>query len=316
MDPALLRINDRHGLWLRREAEELGYDDRAVSRLVRSEVWHRVRWGAYTYEDIWRRLTALQQYSLLCRAAYRRTTTEVVLSHSSAANEWDAPMWEADLATVHLTRADEHTQRIAAGVRSHRGRILEGDVVERNGVLVMNPTRTALELTTLDLDTEHVLVEIDSLVHRGLTTVAEIRDRYALMTHWPATLRTDLLLSLVDGASESVGETRLRYLCWVQGLPTPEVNFPVRNRAGKVVYRVDLAWPELGVFVEFDGDEKYRRLRREGESVTDTVLREKKRESTICELTGWRCIRVVWADLYRAKVTADRIRAQFRPVAA
>ena len=36
----------------------------------------------------------------------------------------------------------------------------------------------------------------------------------------------------------------------------------------------------------------------------------------ICRLTGWRCIRIVWADLYQPEVTAARIRAMFRPVAA
>ena len=30
----------------------------------------------------------------------------------------------------------------------------------------------------------------------------------------------------------------------------------------------------------------------------DVVLREKKREALICRLTGWRCHRIVWADLY------------------
>jgi hypothetical protein len=46
------------------------------------------------------------------------------------------------------------------------------------------------------------------------------------------------------------------------------------------------------------------------------VLREKRREELICELTGWRCIRIVWADLYAPVKTADRIRAMFRKAVA
>ena len=42
-----------------------------------------------------------------------------------------------------------------------------------------------------------------------------------------------------------------------------------------------LAWPDYGVFLEFDGKEKYLRYRRPGESVIDTVLREKRREKLL-----------------------------------
>lgn len=80
-----------------------------------------------------------------------------------------------------------------------------------------------------------------------------------------------------------------------------------------MIARVDFAWPELGVFMEFDGRVKYEKFLREGESVTDAVLREKRREQLICELTGWRCIRIVWADLYTPELTAARIRSLFRP---
>ena len=34
------------------------------------------------------------------------------------------------------------------------------------------------------------------------------------------------------------------------------------------------------MFLEFDGKDKYEKLREEGESVVDAVLREKKREET------------------------------------
>jgi len=313
MDPALERICHDHGVFLRREAEELGYDDKTFARLVRLDVFHRVRHGAYTFGTIWDRLTANERYGLLCRAAYRQARTEVVLSHLSSANEWGCPLWDAATGEVHLTRLDGRTGRREAGVCQHRGVLRDGDVVMRNGVPVMNPTRTALELTTVT-DVEHALVEVDHLLHCELTTPERLESRYQLMERWPDTLRTNLVLRLMDGRSESVGETRIRYLCWYMGLPAPIPNYPIRDRHGRVIHRVDLAWPELGLFLEFDGKAKYQRHLRPGESVTDAVLREKQREQLICELTGWRCIRVVWADLYRPRETAARIRAMFRPM--
>jgi hypothetical protein len=313
MDPVLKHICDDHGVFLRKEAEELGYHDATLARLIRADVFHRVRHGAYTFGDIWNILTENERYGLLCRAVYRQSRTDVVLSHLSSANEWRTPLWDADKREVHLTRLDGKTGRREAGVQQHRGRILKGDLAERNGVPVISPTRTALELTTI-LDTEHALVEIDDLLHRRLTTQGRLVSRYALMDTWPDTLRTGLVLRLVDGRAESVGESRIRYLCWMQRLPTPIPNYPILDRHGREIHRVDLAWPDLGLFLEFDGKVKYQRYLRTGESVTDAVLREKKREELVCELTGWRCIRIVWADLYEPERTACRIRAMFRPI--
>ena len=72
------------------------------------------------------------------------------------------------------------------------------------------------------------------------------------------------------------------------------------------------------MFLEFDGRIKYERLRREGETLEDVILREKRREERICLQTGWVCIRITWEDLARPAVTARRIRAILqsrRPVA-
>jgi len=92
-------------------------------------------------------------------------------------------------------------------------------------------------------------------------------------------------------------------------VPAPVTGYEFFDERGNVLFRVDFAWPELGVFLEFDGKEKYLKYRKKGESVIDAVLREKRREEWICRLTGWRCIRIVWADLYRPEQTVARIRA-------
>ena len=315
MEAQLRALVAQHGVFTRKEALAAGYHDHAIKGLVASGAWIRVRRGAYVFGDGWTALSANQRYAVLCRAAVRQASTRVVLSHSSGANEYGAPMWECDLTTVHLTRPDERAGRAEAGIRQHRGVLAEGDVVERNGREVMSATRIALELTTL-VDVEHALVEIDYLLHHGFTSMEKLRARYESMAHWPRSLATDLVLRLADGRSESVGETRARFLCWAQHLPAPVPNFPIHDEHGVEIARVDLAWPLLGVFLEFDGKTKYQELRREGESVVDCVLREKKRESRICEITGWRCIRIVWADLYEPAQTAHRIRTLFREPAA
>jgi hypothetical protein len=311
VDAILEVICAENGVFLRREAEALGYHDHAIARAIRSGEWIRVRRGAYTLRHLVRDLGLAGRYDLLCRAAVRQAQTTVALSHTSSLGQWTSPLWEASLTDVHLTRPDGKSGRREAGICQHRGRLIDGDLVEHNGLLMTSATRAALEYTTL-ADVEHCLVEFDFLLHHELVTMEGLRERYDSMIRWPNTLTTALVLRLADGRSESVGETRIRYLCWAMGLPAPEVNYPILDERGREVARVDLAWPELGVFLEFDGKVKYEGLLREGERASDVVVREKKREDMICRLTGWRCIRVVWADLYTPEQTAARIRRMFR----
>ena len=103
------------------------------------------------------------------------------------------------------------------------------------------------------------------------------------MEQWPGSLRHRVVLRLADGRIESVGESRFFYLCWKQGLPLPIPQYEVYDDNGRLVAVVDFAWPELGLFVEFDGKIKYRAPDRDGETVVDVVLREKRREELVFE---------------------------------
>ena len=314
MDPLLELICREHGVFLRSEAEALGYHDHAIAKAVSRREWIRVRRGAYVLAPIYSALDLAGRYDLLCRAAVRQATTRVVLSHTSALAQWGCPLWEARLSEVHLTRTDGRTQRCEAHIRSHRGLLAEDEVVERNGLLVTSAVRAALEYTTTT-DVEHSLVEVDDLLHRKMVELAALRARYASMAQWPGTLITDLVLRLADGRSESVGETRARYLVWSQGLPAPEVNYAILDADGREVARVDLAWPKLGLFLEFDGKVKYGELLRPGETAADAVLAERRREHAIRD-QGWQVARWLWEDLHRLGAVGTRLRQAFRLAAA
>ncbi len=240
--------------------------------------------------------------------------TDVVLSHLSAIPEYGGPLWNVPTNEVHVTRLDSRAGRREAGVRQHQGLLLEKDVVTRNGVRLTSPTRTLIDVTTC-APVEAALVIVNFLLHRPLTTLADARGLYATMQHHPFTLRTNLVLRLADPRIESVGETRTYFACWRQGLPAPIPQWIVRDEHGGEFARLDFAWPEYGVWLEFDGREKYVKYLRAGETALDAVLREKRRESRISELTGWRCIRITWADLADPVRLAARISAMMRRAA-
>lgn len=292
---------------LTRDLLALGYDDRAIARMVKDGQLVKVRRGAHVEAAAWAKLDEAGRHGIRARAVLRQACTEVVLSHVSGLPEYDAPTWGLDLSRVHVTRPDERAGRIGAGVRQHCGKIVDGDVIELNGVPVMNATRLALEVTTVAL-TEPSLVVVNHLLRLGYTSPELLEKRYASIERWPNSLRTNIVLRLADGRMESVGETRTFYMCHRQGLPMPVPQLAIEDEHGHVVARVDFAWPELGVFLEFDGKVKYEKLLRDGERASDVVIREKRREELICRLTGWRCIRITWADLEHPERTAALIR--------
>jgi hypothetical protein len=300
---------------LRRELLAAGWNDRAIRAALRHGSLARVRHGAYVNGAVWRAMPKEAQYAVRCRAAYRQARADVVLSHTSALPFLGVPMWGIDLDDVHLTREDNRGGRREAGVCQHRGRILDADVVTAHGVKVTSPTRAALEATTV-VGPEPALAVVNFLLHTGVTTIELLRERYEReLDHWPNTLKTNLVMKLADPRIESVGETRVLWLLDQAGWPLPEPQHEVRDNSGRVFARLDFAWPELGVWLEFDGRVKYEKLLAAGESVTDVVLREKKREETITALTGWRCVRITWDDLADPARLLQRIRDAVRAAA-
>lgn len=287
-----------------------GYDDRALTRMVRDGTLHRLRHGAYVFGAYWKELGVVDQRKLLALATLRCARSPAALAGPSAADALGAPVWDMG-NEVHLVRLDQRSSRRKGGKVQHRGKMLAEDLTVRAGIPVTSGTRTALDMIAL-ADIPRALVTVNGLLHAGETTPELLRRRAAAMEHDPHTLRTPVVLGLADGRCESAGESLALHLCWATHLPRPDLQVEIMDESGQVVGYVDFAWPARRVFMEFDGKEKYLRYRRPGESVLDAVLREKRREERICGLTGWRCIRIVWADLFRPELTASRIRSTLR----
>lgn len=303
----------KHGVFLRREALALGYDDRTIGLALRSGRWTRVRHGAYTFADLWP-TNEVERHLLRCRAVMRVHGDRVVLSHQSSAVVRGVDTWGLDLTRSHVTRLDGRPARKSRDIAYHEGVCPPSDYEVIEGLRVTTMPRAVLE-TAIISPVEVGLVLADSALHEGLVTPTDLADAFNDMKGWPGTQHAQLVLRLADGRSGSVGETRSRFLMWSQGIPLPDLQFDVRAPNGEVVATTDFAWRKQGLLGEFDGKGKYTRLLRPGETPGDAVFREKQREDLIRELTGWRVVRLVWADLYRPELTAARIRASLRMAA-
>ena len=303
---------DLSGL-VRRRSELLaeGMTDTQIDCLVRSRVLHRVRYGCYVPYDVWESCNAEDQHRLRARAVLARAHEDSVLTHTSSLVERGVPVWGVPLGVIHTTRdGPERAGRRQADWTPHRGILRPGDVEDLNGIAVSAAARSAFELTTI-VGVEAGLVAVNRLLHVGEMTLADFEAEMEAHAHWPGSLTANVVVRLADGRLESVGEDRFSHLAYKQGLPRPEPQVEVHDERGTLVARLDFAWPELGVFLEFDGRTKYLRYRRDGETLEEFLMREKAREEQVCQLTGWTCLRITWADLGRPERLAARIRAIF-----
>lgn len=308
-DPRLVPIALRRTLLAR------GHTDRFLARAVRTGALARPRRGAYVEGEAWRAMTEEERYAVRCRVAVLQARTGVILSHVSALPFNDGPLWGHDLEEIHVTREDGFSGRREAGIQRHCGRLLAGDVVETHGLLVMSALRSTLETTMLG-SAEAGLAVANHFLHRGDFEPADLAGRYAAsMDHWPHSLATGIVLRLADPRIESVGESRTSYFFFARGLPKPIPQFEVYDGA-LLVARLDFALPDHGIWIEFDGRTKYERYLRPGETAVDAVLREKRREDKVAELTGWRCLRITWADLADPMALEVRVRRLMASVAA
>lgn len=292
---------------LRRDLLADGYTDQQIRGLVRSGVLHRVRRGAYVSRELWDDCSTEDRHRIQSRAVLRAGHPLMVLTHVSAVIERGAPVWNIPLEEVHTTRTDAKSSRREAGVVHHVGILSEGDVEVVNGVRLSSAARCVVEVSTI-AELEAALVVANAMLNLGLISEEELIAAAYELRYWPETLSNHVMLHLVDKRMESVAETRTSYMCWAEHLPRPEPQVDVHDEDGYAFARVDFAWTEFGVFLEFDGRIKYEKFRREGESLEQFLMREKAREERICQLTGWVCIRITWADLERPTATAKRIR--------
>lgn len=291
----------------RSEAIAAGMDDKMLRTAVKHHaLWH-VCHGRYGPFDDWAGASALQRHLWRLEAAAEDAHCNVAASHVSALAVYGAPTWRFPLDQVHLVRVDGRSNRRTRGVVQHRGALAPEDVVDREGRLLTSPARTCLDVSTLG-GMEEVLVVLDWFLHHGLVTKDELRARAEAFRQVPNSLRTDLAVELADARRESVGESRSAYFFWRYGVPPAVPQWPVLDEAGHEFARLDFAWPDHKVWLEFDGRQKWQDALDGGLDAIALMKRERRREQRIARRTGWRCIRITWADLERPEQLAAYIR--------
>jgi hypothetical protein len=182
-------------------------------------------------------------------------------------------------------------------VRVHRSPLAAGDVltVDDGAIRLTTPVRTAWDVAALETVPTAVAI-LDGMAHAGQLDVDACRRIHAsARRRWRAS-RVGKVLPLVDGRSESPPESWVRVACTRAGLPAPVPQFVVLA-AGEFLGRVDLAWPEHRVIVEYEGAHHF----------DDLQIRRDDRRYERLVAAGWRVIRVSASDLRDMDALVARI---------
>lgn len=190
------------------------------------------------------------------------------------------------------------TIRAQPGLVVHRGTLAERDVRAVGAVRVTSAARTAYDVARWSALVEAV-VAVDALARVAGVEPRELlvlRDRYLGAR---GSRQVPRVVALSDPRAESPMETRLRLALVLHGLPPPSVQHPVRDENAEVVARLDLAYPDARLGIEYDGAQ-HRTQRR--------AMRDMDRQAVLTSL-GWRVLRFTAADVLDWPTTvAARVR--------
>jgi very-short-patch-repair endonuclease len=101
-------------------------------------------------------------------------------------------------------------------------------------------------------DVVEAVVIIDSLLSQRVTSRELLREYAHARAGDRGWLALSRAIDLADPGAESPQESRTRVRLVLAGIPKPRTQHVI-TRAGAFLARVDLAWPEWKVAVEYDG---------------------------------------------------------------
>lgn len=221
-------------------------------------------------------------------------------SHTTAARLWAAPLPRSvqDGRSVHVSTRAEGPRMRRRDVIAHR--LSVADVTESDGLRLSAPAAAWAQCAAL----------------LGLRALVAVGDHFVGRTEFATTI-DDLAAAIVPGSrssivartaadlvrvgSESAMESWFRLALVDAGFPEPELNVDVRDPDGRFLGRVDMAWPELKIAFEYDGDHHRER----------EVFQYDQRRDNGFIVNGWIAVHATSADARRPAVAFERLRQAF-----
>lgn len=267
----------QHGLITFAQLAEKGVTNADVRRLLKAGILIRLRRGVYVDAELWQSLNIYTEQPILrVRAASLTLQTDrYVFSHdsSSIALGMGAPHPQTSL--VHVTHPKVHGDEVRAGVKHHLAPYEAADVVEVDGLLMLGPARTALDMTR-----EHGrvagLAACDAALRQGISR-AQLSEVLSRMKSWPRSRTMRYCIEMADEGAETYLESQARDLVLELGIGRPETQFGLTDGHRHV-------WCDLRVgrhIFEPDGEVKYDEDNPSGDPPKVVLLKEKQRQDFV-----------------------------------
>ncbi|HKF18896.1 MAG TPA: DUF559 domain-containing protein [Candidatus Dormibacteraeota bacterium] len=283
----------RHGPF--RGSEAVGRD-LITKRQLDSGAWQRPFHDVYVHERI-----ALT-HRVRCQAVALLLPPGAAISGGSAALLSGADVLGPD-APVEVTVPPHLRMRRRPGIAVRYSELCASDVLSVAGVRITTPVRTGFDLARRN-KVDDAVVGVDALLMRCDVTVDQI-SAYANdgRTAWRGISRLWKVLSLARRGAESPMETRLRLLLIRAGLPAPLLQHPVCDDSGAFVARLDLAYPDARLGIEYDGE-----LHWNPKAVRKDLLRQ-----NALRASSWSLLRFTADDVLRhPRRLAAQVRSALR----
>lgn len=307
MDPRLRAAERQHGGVFRvSDARACGHTADEIRELVRSGRWVRVRHGVVADGQTAARICSEPDgpYRLAVAAEICARSIWLVASHHTAARLLGLEFLGEVPDTVFLSTDVVGRARKPAGRRAHiRHVALPPDrVITCDGLPCTSAARTVVDLAR-ELPFREAVVLADSALRKQLTSRAELQAVLNECRSWPGIREASRVVAFSDGRSEAVSESVARVVFAELGLPAPEPQVVIEDRAG-VIGRVDFLFKEQRTIVEIDGKVKYR-------GDPDARFKEQKREELL-EAAGFEVVRLTWDEIaYKPVVVLRKIERTF-----
>ncbi|GAB3758586.1 DUF559 domain-containing protein [Yimella radicis] len=222
-------------------------------------------------------------HELLVRAALRTIPGANFACHNSAALLWRGIVPSTSLA--HIGGVDAR-RSIRDQVSFHQYKHAP-DIGRVRGIPVTSPAQTFFDMAA-KLEFLDLLILGDSLIHKTRLTADGLRSAARDSPGRGGRLAREVAAACRDRV-ESPGETRTRLLLSGANFPEPAVNHPINDAEGNEVRRIDLAYPNWKIAIEYDGR---HHIERQTQWTADIGRREE------LEADDWRFIVVTSSDIY------------------
>ena len=266
-----------------------GIGPRRLRNLIAGKTLQRIRRGAYIYNHNADQLNPDDRLRVRCIAAHT-VGFQGVFSHESA-----AVLWGLDLLTVPQmldAYSRSHCATDRERIHRHKTAISPDEVTRLPGTSIMVTTvARTLQDCARSMPFREAVVLADSIMRRGLMEPHEVIETLLNLTGYGGSAGP-FLAQAVDASSESAGESLTRCLLMEHRLPSPVSQYPISCEGRN--YRVDFAWPEARVILEFDGEQKY----------VDHPGRDRREAARDRALTraGWTVVHLTWADIFNKEL--------------